>query len=53
MATNQKSRRLAICFLVMLSFVVLNAQLILAADPGKNGKIAFFAITRRPPHDFV
>jgi TolB protein len=42
-ATNQKSRRLAICLLVVLSFVVLNAQRTLAADPGKNGKIAFFA----------
>jgi Tol biopolymer transport system component len=30
-------------FLAVLSFVVLNAQLTLAADPGKNGKIAFVA----------
>lgn len=43
MATSQESRRLFVGLLAVLSFVVWNAQLTLAADPGKNGKIAFVA----------
>lgn len=43
MATNKPCRRLVMTLLVVLSFVVLNSQPTFAADPGKNGKIAFIA----------